>query len=190
MTSTRRFVLAWVLASVPLPLGLQFLMALLIARGYHAEPRQSLWVWIIALGLASVLAAATAQFFVLARLRRRVRGWIWAELAVMPAGLVVYFGEPPAFLGEAARTIAYAASSTLLSATAQALALWGRRWPPTWMLWLAGRLAITIPLSAAALAVEHVGVSIGQALVSAAATAWLLDRLAFRPQGTPEGHPP
>lgn len=84
----------------------------------------------------------------------------------------------------------YLISAALLGLAGAALigaAVWGRRWPRTWMIWFAGRVAAGLLVGAAAYALGWTlepdspmtavaGIAVLQGAADAAATAWLLWR--------------
>jgi hypothetical protein len=194
--STRRFALAWVLVSVPLYWLINELLELW-ATPFSDEAWEQgrallFWASLMAPALLGELAAALGQSFLLARFRRRVRGWIWAELVANGLYLGVFFGGwgPTAFFGKSLKntlwSLAYTASWTLLLALARAVALWGRRWPPNWILWATGCLLLELVLAGTALGTDHRAAELARSVASAAGTAWLLDRAVFRPQEDPE----
>jgi hypothetical protein len=107
--------------------------------------------------------------------------------------------SPPAWYGWVSG-LSWAVSQSLSFAVAEAFALWGRRWPPEWRIWIVGKLVVRALaygassvlrslLSAALLLDVDLGLPYGLIMaavnvcsgaIDGAGTAWLLDRCAFR----------
>jgi hypothetical protein len=203
---TRRFMLSWILATVPATwlgqIALSPLIAWLATSFLSLGGIVTFWVVFCLAQLAVTLGAAIPQSIVLARHRRRVPGWVWAAIAAHVAGYLLYYsvsrgmaGLMPAGQGLAQIlwTLILGTTWPLAFSVAEAVALWGRRWPPSWILWVAGRICVALILAGAALAVNRIPgaptsvivqafLPLAYALPAAAAMAWLLDRAVFGPE--------
>jgi hypothetical protein len=206
VTSTPRFVLWWTLASVPLPWVFERATEGLHRLGTAADAVGGGLILLIRVGIFA--ATATFQAGVLTRHRRPVPGWTAAvvvgQVLAWAAGyslsrqfhqFVGSFGAVrlPSWWGWAFFAV-LTTSTAFVLAVAQAVGLWGRRWPPAWRLWLGGRLALGLAIVLTLLAAESAGLRVlfhesfavdgACRCVEAAGTAWLMDRLVFRPSAS------
>lgn len=194
MISTTRFLLLWVAVSLPLPLAQRLLFPL------TPESRMDTTRVVVGIGLAGLALAGSAflQGRLLARHRRPVRFWTaaavagWVMSMLASASLSLQLFRSRSGLPEEGFLRAYqivsTSSAALCFAAPKALALWGFQRQSKWILWLSGHLVLSLGL----LLVNQVLGTLGPLLpgakaalpvlfaaVSAAATAWMLDLLAF-----------
>jgi hypothetical protein len=205
-TSTARFMAVWALAMAPFSIG-SSLLAHVAASSVGAgrlrmQLLQVLFTFVLAVGAGAV------QGRLLARLRAPVRAWglavalgslagsVLSAMAAFPLMRMVH-ALPPA-LASWIYAILFSGTFALALGAAEAFALWGRRWPPDALLWLAGLLALRLlPMLALRMVPDpaagddpltrRIAFSSMNGALIAAGTAWLLDRLVFgrRDAGTP-----
>ncbi len=203
MTSTPRFIAWWTLASVPLPWVFERALGALVRT---RDGRDAFGFGLILLTWIGVFASvATLQASVLARHRRPVPAWTVAAVtgsilaSIVGYSMSLQFGRfvgsfgavrLPAWWGWAFSAVQML-SMALVIATAQAVALWGGRRPREWPLWVGGRLFLGLAIFVMMFVPEAAGVNVlfsdsflvdgGRRGAEAVGTAWLMDRLLFRP---------
>jgi hypothetical protein len=206
MTSTSRLMTLWVLWTTPVSLAMGLLLAFLI-REALATQRYSLFQLSYLLGIAAAVLVGYLESRLLARHRTRVRFWtLAAGLGSLASTVLSYYIFGRLLNGAAAPgsmtssimswigPLVWAVNYGLCSGIAGGLALWGARWSPAWPLWLAGVLLLHIcpslilrmlqaalPLGDNTSFVFLAGSAALHGAISAAGTAWLIDRLIFRP---------
>jgi hypothetical protein len=170
--------------------GITSLLIGLVGSGLLKRYRRPVPRWTLAV-MAGSLAGTFVGMTALNRLYQAVAG-MWGGAQV------------PAWLNWGLGAV-WGTTHALLLAGAQGLALWGRRWPPTALIWIPGAVALAIVGTAVAAVYQDLvpfvpdmsgglqwsfGLRLaGQGLlagaIEGAGTAWLLDRCEFKRPETP-----
>jgi hypothetical protein len=203
--STARFMTLWVLWTTPVSLDSGLLLAFLVQEALDTQ-RYALLQLSYPLGIAAAVLVGGLESRLLARHRTRVRFWtLAAGLGSLASTVLSYFVFDRLMNGAAGSSsmassimswiapLVWAVNYGLCSGIAGGLALWGARWNPAWPLWLAGLLLLhacpslifrmlqaAVPLGDSYSFVVLAGPAALHGAISAAGTAWLLDRLVFR----------
>ena len=208
--STSRLMLLFLAVSVVTALIGSLLRILMFSFSFRSQTLAGFLVYPLLIYVLTLLAAGWFQSRILSRHRTPLRWWTLATaLGALAAGILGYLTPREALgvVGPAAQgrlsdwiqTLTWSATGAACLGTAQAFAIWGRRWTSDTLLWLTGLLLVRV-LASALPPLFHAAAESGasfpllsrlvvpllSAALAGAGTAWLLDRIVFRvPAGQP-----